>query len=215
MNNNINLFGFEDSGLEPWNEAPFWNNDASILPAIVDSYKTENEVYKDFKYFIETALVYFSVTNWKILKLNQVIKTEDLTPCVFIQILRKKQAGSQFRKNARVSGPNKVYFTCNEVTLRFSATRRNLITDTTNTYNAQDILTLIRQYFQTLQGIKEIASKGYAQYRSSDIQAQSFTNDDEAVQLMPYFDITAVYTDTFRSVINTLDYVRFKEVKGV
>ena len=65
--------------------------------------KTKNQIYKEFKTFTETALSEFNITNWNVKKLHQIIKTEELKPCIFIQILRKKQVGAQYRGQQKTS----------------------------------------------------------------------------------------------------------------
>lgn len=176
------------------------------------TYKTENQIYKDFITFIQTALNSQSITGWDIKKLNQVIKTEDLKPCIFLQIISKKQQGAQYRKTIL---NKKSYKNKQEVTLRFSATRRFKITDDTTTISAADILTKVKNYIQSLDGIKMLKAKGYAQYRASEVKNQSFINDDENIQLMPFFDCDYLYTDDFELSVNKLDSVRMKLIKGV
>lgn len=187
------------------------------MAATINLYKTENQIYKDFKGFVEVALSHFSISGWDVKKLNQVIKSEELKPCIFIQILNKKQVGAEWRKNVKETDVDytKKYYTRNEINIRFSAIRRRLIGDDTSTYNDIDVLTLIRAYFQTLNGISTFAAKSYAQYRASDVQVQSFTNDDENVQLMPYFDCSYIYTDCYTNTINKIDYIRPKDIEGV
>lgn len=192
----------------------------TTTPATLNSFKTENQIYKDFKSCVEAALLHFGITGWEVKKLNQVIKTEDLKPAVFIQLLAKKQVGAQWRKNVKTAIQNvdkfsKSYFARKEITIRFSATRRPLITDTADTYNGIDILTLIRSYFLSLNGINTFAAANYAQYRATDIQTQSFSNDDENIQLMPYFDCDYIYTDDFADTINKIDDVQEKDMEGV
>ncbi len=188
---------------------------------IQTQFKTKNQIYKDFKTFTETALTDFGLKNWSVKKLHQIIKTEELKPTVFIQILSKRQYGSEYRFNLKVSEPlkdtqyNKKYNTKQVVNIRFSATRRELITDTAQTFNGVDVLTLIRQYFQSLNGITMFSNQGYAQYRATNVQEQSFTNDDENIQLMPYFDCEFVYTDSWQTQINKLETVIEIYKKGV
>ena len=178
--------------------------------------KTKNQIYKEFKTFIETALSEYSITNWNVKKLHQIIKTEELQPCIFIQILNKKQAGAQYRTQNKV---NDIYYknssSKQEINIRFSATRRELMNDTVDTMNGVDILTLIRAYFQTLNGIKMLSDKGYAQYRASDVSEQSFTNDDENIQLMPYFDCTYLYTENYKNPIYKIDKIIENKIIGV
>ena len=59
----------------------------TTTPATLNSFKTENQIYKDFKSCVEAALLHFGITGWEVKKLNQVIKTEDLKTAVFIQSL--------------------------------------------------------------------------------------------------------------------------------
>ncbi len=176
------------------------------------AYKTQNQIYKDFKTFIETALAAFQITGWHVKKLHQTIKTEDLKPSVYIQILRKHQAGAQYRKTGSYI---KTYSSKQEVSIRVSASRRFLIEDTAETFNAADVLSKIKAYFQSLDGIKMFAAENYAQYRASDIQEQSFTNDDENIQLMPYFDCDYLYTDSWQTPANRIDKVKINLIKGV
>lgn len=176
------------------------------------AYKTQNQVYKDFKTFIETALAAFQITDWQVKKLHQTIKTEDLKPAVYMQILHKNQAGAQYRSTGQYI---KTYSSRQEIQLRFSASRRFLLEDTAETINALDVLSKIKAYFQSLDGIQMFAAENYAQYRASNIQEQSFTNDDENIQLMPYFDCEYLYTDTWQTPARRIDKVQEKLIKGV
>lgn len=179
------------------------------------TYKTENQIYSEFKTFIETALIDFTITGWEVKQLYQTIKTEDLKPCIYISILRNNQKGSQYRENITQSEKYyKKYSNKQEISIRFQATRRRKIADTINTYNGIDILKYIRTYLQSLVGIKMMSLKGYAQYRATNIQNQTFTNDDENIQLMPYFDCDYLYTDSFANEINKINDVIEKEQKG-
>ena len=188
--------------------------------ATILSLKTKNQIYKDFKSLVEAALTEFSINNWEVKKLHQIIKTEDLKPCVYIQILRKNQKGSQYRDNLKITDKTgdiyyKKYSVKQEVQIRFSATRREQISDTTATYNGVDILEIIKNYLQSDDGITLLAIKDYAQYRAGTVQEQTFTNDDENIQLMPYFDCEFLYTDEWQRPINKLDTVKEIYKKGV
>ena len=184
--------------------------------ATILNLKTKNQIYADFKSFIEAALTEFSINNWEVKKLHQVIKTEDLKPCVYIQILRKNQKGSQYHKNvSQNDNYYKKYSVKQEIQIRFSATRRERLSDTVETYNGIDVLEIVKNYLQSDDGITQLANKGYAQYRASNVQEQSFTNDDENIQLMPYFDCEYLYTDSFEQKINKLDKVEEIYKKGV
>lgn len=191
------------------------------MTAQIISLKTKNQIYKDFKTFIETALKAFNITGWEVKRLEQVIKTEDLKPCVFIQVLNKKQTGAQYRENIRdileeTPDYNKQYFVKNEITIRFSASRRELLTDTAQTFNGFDVLELIKNYFQSADtGVSMFKNAGYAQYKPSEIQPQSFNNDDENIQFLPFFDCVYVYTDSWKNGINKIDEVEEKYKKGV
>lgn len=179
------------------------------------AYKTKNQIYKDFKTFIETALTAFNITGWQVKKLHQVIKTEDLKPCVFIQVLRKNQAGSQYRDNGIYTGSRvKTYSSRQEISIRFSASRRFQIADTVSTFDSIDVLDHIKKYFQSLKGIAMLSQQSYAQYRASNIQEQNFINDDENIQLMPFFDCDYIYTDSWQEAVNKIDRVQGL-IKGV
>lgn len=184
--------------------------------ATILNLKTKNQIYADFKSFVEAALTEFSITNWEVKKLHQVIKTEDLRFCIYIQVLRKNQKGTQYRKN---SSENNIYYkdysAKQEVQIRFSATRRERLSDTVETYNGIDVLEIVKNYLQSDDGIVMLANKGYAQYRASNVQEQSFTNDDENIQLMPYFDCEYLYTDSWQKQITKLDKVQEIYKKGV
>lgn len=180
------------------------------------AYKTKNQVYKDFVIFVKTALEAFDITGWHVKKLHQVIKTEDLKPSIYIQILRKNQAGAQYRANALNSNAFvKTYCSKQEVSIRFSASRRFLLEDNAQTFDSIDVLDHIKKYFQSLKGISMFSAENYAQYRASNVQEQSFTNDDENIQLMPYFDCDFLYTDTWQTPVNKIDNVKMKLIKGV
>lgn len=184
--------------------------------ATILNLKTKNQIYADFKSFVEAALFEFSINNWEVKKLHQVIKTEDLKPYIYIQILRKNQKGTQYRKNL---SENDIYYkkysAKQEIQVRFSATRRERLQDTTETLNGLDILEYVKNYLQSDDGITMLAAKGYAQYRATNVQEQSFTNDDENIQLMSYFDCEYLYTDEWQKQIQKLDKVEEIYKKGV
>ena len=184
--------------------------------ATILNLKTKNQIYADFKSFVEAALTEFSINNWEVKKLHQVIKTEDLKPCVYLQISDNPDYGAQYKKN--IIEDNKYYKKYSqkkEVEIRFSATRREKLSDTVETYNGIDVLEIVKNYLQSDDGITMLANKGYAQYRASNVQEQSFTNDDENIQLMPYFDCEYLYTDNWQKQINKLDKVQEIYKKGV
>lgn len=221
------------------------------MSAILKNFKTRNQIYKDFKTLIQTALTEFPISGWDIKKLEQVIKSEELKPCIFMQITQKKQTGAQYRAQHKTENEiilntdflgfdgsefkpfnqfsffndeeikkiQKIYYKDysrrQEVTLRISATRREKMNDTTETINGGDILDIILNYFQSLKGINQLAQLGYAQFRPTAVQFQSFTNDDENIQIMPHFDCVYQYTDTWYKEINNIENVRQFLIKGV
>lgn len=180
------------------------------------TYKNENQIYADFKSFVEVVLNNYDITGWEVKQLNQTIKTEDLTPCVYLSILRNKQKGAEYRKNTKKQNEKyfKQYSVKQEVSIRFQATKRRKITDDKTTYNGKDVLAFISAYFQTIEGIHLLNNNGYVQFKGTDIQSQSFTNDDENIQLMPYFDCNYLYTDIFEQKINKISFVVEKIKKG-
>lgn len=169
------------------------------------SYKTKNQIFNDFISIASNALEFFSVTGWQIRQLNQVFKTNSLKPTIFISIISNKQAGSQYRSNV-ISDDTyiKSNSTKKEIHIRFSAAYRELTSDTLETLNSTDVLEYIKQYMQGADGIAALSNLGYAQYRSTDITEQSFINDSEDFEFMPYFDCTFLYTNSWTRIINQL-----------
>jgi len=225
------------------------------MTATITQFKTKNQIYKDFKSYVETALSAFAITGWEVKKLHQIIKTEDLTPCIYIQIISKKQHGAQYRNQETINEGTiitynknffgffgselqpanqdpftdgspvktettiykrfKKYFVKEEIQIRFSATRREIIQDTVETLNGTDVLEHILNYFQSLDGINMLKTNGYAQFRATAVNEQSFANDSENIQLMPYFDCNYIYTDIWQNEIQKVDKVKQHIIKGV
>lgn len=171
-------------------------------------YKTKNQIFKDFLDLTNAALTAFNIKGWTVKRLYQTIKTVDLKPFVFLQITNKKQASTQGKRIKKTEQTYlKQYSTKQEVTLRFSATMRNKNDETVATLDSIDILEYIKNWLQSDAGILALSHRGYAQYRATDINQQSFTNDDENVQFLPYFDCTYTYTDVWHTGINNISKV--------
>lgn len=178
--------------------------------ALILDFKTENQLYEDFISVINQAFNLFSIQDWQIRQLKQAFKTNVLPPTVFLSILDQPQNGSlQFIDKKEKGVATRKNIIKQESTIRFSATRIEQATDTVQTYNGADILKLILGYMQTLEGIKYIKSLGYAQYKASAVNSMDFQNDSDNFQMMPYFDLTFLYTNSFENSVNEITKTRF------
>ena len=183
----------------------------------LNSYKTKNQIFKDFIELTQSALTAFDIEGWEIKRLFQTIKAINLTKCVLLQILNKHQSGAQYTSLAKVEKNNKtdyykLYNTKQEIQIRFSATMRNKSTETVDTLDCIDVLEILKNWLQSDDGRAALTKKGYAQYRATDIKQQNFQNDDENVQFLPYFDCTYLYTDSWQDTIDNVDSV---ELQGI
>ena len=182
------------------------------MTATINTYKTKNQIFKDFIGLTNTALSDFGITGWKVKRMYQNIKSVDLEPFVLIDLTDKKQTGSQYRSIYKsVINENTKYYrkyhAKQEITIRFSATIRNKNTETVNDFDSIDILEILKNYLQSYEGIDALALHGYAQYRATDIKQQNFQNDDDNVQFLPFFECTYLYTDEWQSQINNISKV--------
>ena len=176
-------------------------------------FKTRNQVFNDFITISKSALETFNITGWEVRQLMQVFKVNILKPTVFISVLSTDQLGRQYNSKALYESQiKKTNSVKQEVNIRFSATRRELISDILGTYNGADIVKVIKNYIQSSEGIKQLASMGYAQYRSGEITDQNFLNDDENFQFLPYFDCTFLYTDSFTTNVNRISNIKEKGI---
>lgn len=184
--------------------------------AQIVKFKTKNQIYKDFLSLVKAALLEFNITGWQIKNLDQIVKSLDLKPCVFVQVLNKHQSGAQYQtKSYENSQIINNYAKKQEIQVRFSATRRENIKDNTETYNGIDVLDVIKSYLQSDDGITMLSNLGYAQYRAGDLQSQNFINDDENVQFLPFFDCTYLYTDIWQTKVNKIEKIILRKLKGV
>lgn len=168
-------------------------------------YKTENQIFNDFINLVKTVYDVFGVEGWQVRQLNQVFKTNVLKPTVFISVINTKQRGRQYTSSSKGDDViNRRKSTKQEVTIRFSATHRELETDTLQTLNSTDVLKFIREYMQSDEGILYLAGLNYAQYTAGEVSEQNFTNDEDNFQFMPFFDCTFVYTQTWQSEIGII-----------
>lgn len=164
--------------------------------------KTRNQIFNDFITLAKEALSVFGVSNWEVRQLRQIFKVNVLKPSVFISVISTKQWGQQYTKKQKTNGTiNKTKNTKQEVKIRFSATRRELETDTLATYSGTDILKLIKEYTESEEGIQFLAKLGYAQYKAEDVSEQDFMNDDDNFQFLPYFDCVFLHTNSWTSTI--------------
>lgn len=179
-------------------------------------FKTRNQVFNDFIMISKSALEAFDIKGWEVRQLMQVFKVNILKPTVFISVLSTDQLGRQYNaKQLQKEQIIKTNSTKQEVNIRFSATRRELASDILGTYNGVDIVKVIKNYIQSSEGIKQLASMGYAQYRSGEITDQNLLNDDENFQFLPYFDCTFLYTDSFTTNVNRISNIKEKGIYRV
>lgn len=184
------------------------------MKANLISYKTENQIYADFISLIQEAFNVFGLKGWQIRQLNQVFKVDILHPSVFITITSTAQRGRQYQQKVKTQAGLliKTHSTKQEVKLRFLATHRELANDTVSSINSTDVLTIIREYMQSEEGILFLSSKGYAQYTSSPLTDEQFTNDEDNFQFLPYFDCSFVYTNSWSTAIGEITAVKEKGI---
>lgn len=184
------------------------------MTATQNSYKTENQIIADCISLANTALEYFNVADWKVRQLSQIFKVDVLDPTIFVSIITHNQLGRQYIKRAQADGViTRSNYSKQEVKIRFSAVHRNLATDMVETYNSTDILKTLRAYMQSPEGIETLKDLGYVQYRADTISEQSYTNDSDNFEMLPYFDTTLLYTDVWSSEIHKIDKVQLEIYK--
>ena len=194
----------------------WWKSSGIGQMTKINKYKTKNQIFADFIEITNNALNTFSINGWIVKRFYQNIKTVDLKPCVLIQIINKRQLGSQYRNlHKEVKNNNTAYYreykAKQEVQIRFSATMRNSNYETIDTYDSIDVLEMIKNYLQSYDCIDALSALGYAQYRAEDIKQQNFNNDDENVQFLPFFDCTFLYTDKWEAEINHISKIVNKD----
>ncbi|MBS6552945.1 MAG: hypothetical protein KH321_03265 [Clostridium sp.] len=176
-------------------------------------FKTRNQIFNDFITVAKNALGAFEIKGWEVRQLMQFFKINILRPSVFISIISTNQRGQQYTKNKLTENIcTKINSSKQEVKIRFSATRKELASDLLQTYGGADIVKIIKSYIQSDDGIRFLASLGYAQYRSSEVSDQNFMNDSENFQFLPYFDCVFVYTDSFASEVNKISKIKNKGI---
>ena len=186
------------------------------MTAVQNSYKSENQITADCVSLANTALEYFNITDWKVRQLNQIFKVNVLDPAVFVSIISHNQTGRQYITRTQTDEViTRTNYNKQEVTIRFSAIHRDLETDTTETYNSVDVLKLLKSYMQSLEGIETLKDLGYVQYRAGAVSTQSYTNDSDNFEILPYFDVTFLYTDEWTSEINKIDKVQLTDIYEV
>lgn len=183
------------------------------MTATQNSYKTENQIIADCVSLANTALEYFAIDGWVVRQLRQLYKVNVLNPTIFVSILSHNQLGRQYVKRTMTDDViTRTNSNKQEVKIRFSALHRELETDTTETYGGVDVLKILRGYLQSTEGIATLNDLGYAQYRADAINEQEFMNDSDNFQLMPYYDITLLYTDVWTNSVNKLDRAELKNI---
>lgn len=179
----------------------------------ITRYKTKNQIFRDFISLCKEALTTFSIKDWEVRQLRQVFKINVLKPSVYISINTQHQYGTQGRRKRKgENGGETINHTKQEVTIRFSASRRELATDSVETYSGVDILEFVKTFMQSEQGIKFLKGLGYAQYRAGDISPQEFMNDSDNFQFLPYFDCTFLYSNEWQNTVEPLTQIREKNI---
>lgn len=186
------------------------------MTAAQNSYKTENQIIADCVSLANTALEYFAIDGWKVRQLRQLFKVNVLEPTIFVTITSHNQLGRQYVKRTMADDViTRTNSNKQEVTVRFSALHRELETDTTTTYGGADVLKILRAYSQSAEGMETLKDLGYVQYRADAINEQEFMNDSDNFQMLPYFDITLLYTDVWTNEINKIDKVQLTNIYKV
>jgi hypothetical protein len=183
------------------------------MKATIIKYKTKNQIFNDFISLVKEALNTFSIKDWDVRQLNQIFKINVLSPSVYISITNQRQYGTQGRRKKETeTGGETTNCVKQEVTIRFSASRRELVQDTLGTYSGLDILEFVKTYLQSEAGIELLKDLGYAQYRASDISPQNFLNDSDNFQFLPYFDCTFLYTNSWNNTVGEITKIKEKGI---
>ena len=177
--------------------------------------KTENQVYADVISFIKAALLNFEVDGWKVCKLIQPSKFNEIKPVVYVSVLDVSQRGTQFSRTTKKDGlivSEEVFR--EEIRIRISALRRNLLSDKEETLCAKDVLKMIASWFVSPYGIAEIQDAGYSIYNPSGIKQDNIEDDSANLSAMPYFDITFVTECSWNAPYKEISGYKLK-MKGI
>lgn len=176
-------------------------------------YKTKNQLFNEFISLVKSAFESFSIEGWEVRQLRQTFKINHLKPIVFVSVISGHQLGQQYYLKTKTDNHiTRQAYNKQEVTIRFLATRLELPGDTLETYNGTDILKVIRAYIQSPEGIKFLASLGFAQYKAQNINEMNFTNDSDDFQFLPHFECTFLYTDSWGTTIPEITKVKEKGI---
>lgn len=183
------------------------------MRATITRYKTKNQIFNDFIALVTEALKTFGINDWQVRQLSQVFKINVITPSVYISVNSLHQYGTQGRRKRKTeNGGETTNHIKQEVTIRFSASRRELANDTLGTYSGVDILEFVKTFMQSEAGIEFLKGLGYAQYRASDVSPQQFMNDSDNFQILPYFDCTFLYSNEWINTVEPIEQVREKNI---
>ena len=175
------------------------------MNGIINSYKTENQIFQDFISLANNALAFFSIQGWQVRQLRQVLKVNVLPPTIFVSIITNKQTGAQYLQTQKTDDIiTETNSAKQEVKIRFSALRKRKITDETDTIYGVDVLRLISYYLQSQTGINDLKTLGYAQYRNGLITNQDFLDDSDNFEFMPFFENEFLFTNSWTNSIGEI-----------
>ena len=181
------------------------------MTGTIINYKTENGIFKEFVAVCNAAFSYYNITGWSVRQLHQVLNVNVLKPTVFISFVDDSQLGAQYYdRKVSETAVTQTNSAKQQVKIRFSAAKKRSIKDDDKTLAGFDVLKIIRYFLQSQEGIKLLASYGYAQYRASTVTNQNFLDDSENIELMPFFECEFLYTNSWTNTSYRINQFSYK-----
>lgn len=175
-----------------------------------------NQVFIDFKYFLEQALLAKKITGWIVAQNFNPTQGHWTQPVLVMHRVRNEQYGTVGQYYD--INNNKLYLKTSEtheVTLQVDALAPRDLTGAATTWEANDVIGAIRNWMSGPFGTKVIRDKGYAlAEKIKVIEEPTFVDENETFEYNPNMIVKLFFTEVEQTEVPALTAVENQGIQG-
>lgn len=179
-------------------------------------YKTFNQINKEIREILLYFLNDFKITDFKVLQLNQPTKTTDKDNCLFFQILNTNNYGWQ---SVKYKQEEERYIKQNEfvekIQVKISCLKTRKATDTVEEKESKDIITLLKSWLLSDDGLKYLNSKEISILIPMQIDLSDFVNENDNFEFLPSLTLTVFIKQKWIKEVEVIEEINNKTLENV
>lgn len=164
------------------------------------AFKTENQIWAELIDMLKQALRYRNITGFEVRQGNQKTKVTPASPRLTLHKVSAVNRGFSYRYDKVRDDTGTLEHTeayLQEITFQVTALKLRSNSDTIETHTAGDAANAVKDYLNSIDGIKAMQALGYGLLPPKMYRAPTFVNDTEDFEYAPNIDFTVIVKQAF------------------